>query len=383
MQSIAVFLFISTRIRLRTKRVSDTYLLRVVNNNVCCIQVAEILTCQIFRIILGADTNLSINLHHKINPVYYLRFEDNGIVVIDIKFQFMKRIQTYIVNAVLLVILLVVQGCNIDAGSGSVGIGTDESSMNKSGNEKITQATVYSIPSPFQTPTLLKVLDIDYHSDLVSKEYSATSYTTSYERAVNLGVSMVDLGYVYFYDQYQPAVNHMAKIKKLIEDLNLNAPNEVKSLSRIENNLQHKDSLKLIFEELKNDFDINMVLQDNEKIGLLVLCGFYIEGLYIVTNVYNKDLSAKLLTRYMKKNLNGVIFQQQVLLSNMIELLGRFDDKDTQKMEAELESLYLIFEQMNISYKTDKEENITAVNIKDSDIQMLSEVVANIRNEII
>ncbi|MBI4646644.1 MAG: hypothetical protein HY738_08660, partial [Bacteroidia bacterium] len=51
------------------------------------------------------------------------------------------------------------------------------------------EAVIYSVPSPVQATTLLKLLDIDYSDELINDtKIHPPTYTTSYQRALNLGV---------------------------------------------------------------------------------------------------------------------------------------------------------------------------------------------------
>ncbi|MBI4646645.1 MAG: hypothetical protein HY738_08665, partial [Bacteroidia bacterium] len=190
--------------------------------------------------------------------------------------------------------------------------------------------------------------------------------------------------YVHLYEQYQPCIIYLARIKKLMEELGLDSPNEIKVLERIESNIQSNDSLQNIVEEFHRNYDKNFAVKENEKTALLVLSGFYIEGLYLISEIYIDNLSVKRLSRMMKNSFDNMILQQQVLLANMIELLNQYDDIDTRKLISQLSLIQKEFSDMQITYTQDeKTKKIKNIKYNTDEISSLNDVVKKIRQTII
>ncbi|MEO0405221.1 MAG: hypothetical protein AAF193_10150, partial [Bacteroidota bacterium] len=59
---------------------------------------------------------------------------------------------------------------------------------------------IFSIPSPVQTAILFKKLKVPYHSDILNSLDNAPTYTTRFQKALNLGVYGADLAYLSNYE---------------------------------------------------------------------------------------------------------------------------------------------------------------------------------------
>src|ERR1035437_3100981 len=105
---------------------------------------------------------------------------------------------------------------------------------------------VFSIPSPYEFAYFVKNLGITYNKEYVNPAKNATSYSSSFKKAVNLGVYGTDLGYLTINEQTPDAVSYFATIKNLSNDIGIASVFGKKTMDRIEKNMNNKDSLMYI-----------------------------------------------------------------------------------------------------------------------------------------
>jgi len=246
------------------------------------------------------------------------------------------------------------------------------------------EIVAYTLPSPFQVSTMVKLLDIKYSGNVIRDVSNNTSYTSDNYRALNLGMNIVDFGYVTIYDKFQPAILYMKNIEKLMQELGLQSEEDKLIIKSFESNFNNKDSLEHIIKRHQNKIEYYFSVIKERKVGLLILCGFYVEGLYLSSNIYNEQLKDRTISVFMKKNMNQLFLQQQIFLSNLIELLEIYGDENTDGLINELTLLNDQFGSMHISYKQNpKSGKISSVRLKTKKLQEVNALVSDIRQKII
>lgn len=246
------------------------------------------------------------------------------------------------------------------------------------------EIVAYTLPSPFQVSTLVKLLDIQYSNNVVREVNNNKAYTSDNYRALNLGINIVDFGYVTIYDKYQPAILYMRNIEKLMHELGLQSEEDKYIIKSFENNFGDKDSLKQIIKRHQNKIEYYFSVIKERKIGLLILSGFYVEGLYLSSNIYNEKFKDRTLSVFMKKNMNQLFLQQHIFLSNLIDLLEIYGDEELDGLIDRFVLLNDQFNSMQINYKQDPlSGKISKVKLKTKKLEDINVLVSDIRQKII
>ncbi|MCB0401684.1 MAG: hypothetical protein KDD41_06340 [Flavobacteriales bacterium] len=245
---------------------------------------------------------------------------------------------------------------------------------------------VFSIPSPIQTATLIKNSGTNYNKDILNEPSKVTNYSTSFKKAVNLGVYGADLGYVTMYDQTQDAISYLTAVKSIGDDLGVSSAFDKELIERFEKNIGNKDSLLAFVSDAYKASDRYLKNNQQNDVGGLILAGGWVESLYFATNAAEMTGNKEVIRR---------VGEQKTTLNNLIKLLTPYYSKpDFTALVDRLMELNDIYEKVEITYTyvkptTDAEKKMTTinstteVNIDDELLKAISEKVVEIRNEII
>ncbi len=269
-------------------------------------------------------------------------------------------------------------GCNNDNTKSNQSSATDSSnapvsrlidSVNKA-------AKMFALPAPMQVVTMLKNANIMLGEKSLVPAKQPGSFSSEYIKALHLGIYSVDLGYLIAYEQRQSALNYYKTINDLLSSLSI-SPNVLPStLKRFEKNVSNTDSLSSIilqsFEGWQNYFQENK----REEVGLYIISGSYVEGLYLSLLQADKNQSTAF------KNLIG---QQKLFLDNILELSNYMDRKvDFDDLYSKLGPIQDAYSLINVSVNDGAEDQSTVVCTYTPDqINTLLKKVTEVRSSII
>ncbi|HIE16151.1 MAG TPA: hypothetical protein EYP69_04415 [Bacteroidales bacterium] len=179
----------------------------------------------------------------------------------------------------------------------------------------------------------------------------------------------------------------MVVLRKISDKLGIPESEGAFAISRIEDNINNKDSVMQIIADTYAGADTYFKENGRPNIALMILMGGWTEGIYIAINVAetakNKDLVIER------------IAEQKLSLTNLIELMKEYiEDKTIQHYYPKFNELKEIFDKINISYqsgevKTDTINKITTisgnsvVDINNESISLIKNKIIEIRNEMI
>jgi hypothetical protein len=185
--------------------------------------------------------------------------------------------------ALVLGILLVFSGCKSDKKQSAEAAGTLEKTPKK--EDVIQDLTTYPLPSAYEVTEMLQKAGASYILTLSNPASKVSSYISSSEKAMNLGVYGTDLSYASTYMMKQETMKYLEASKKLIEELEISTPFNVDYATRVENNLDNRDSLIIIISDSFLDTWGYLVENEQDRLALLVISGSYIEGIYITSQI--------------------------------------------------------------------------------------------------
>lgn len=286
-----------------------------------------------------------------------------------------------------LIIVALISSCNLgkDKGAGDDGdviLDPDSNPTMLMQGEKV----VFSVPSPVQTTMLIKQTGASYNESMLNGPKNVSKYSSNFQKALNLGVYGADLGYAIMYDQSQEALLYLNSIKKLADDLGMSGIFKMDALKKLEDNIEFKDSLLRMNADLYKDCNGYLKTNHQEDIGLLILAGGWMEGLYF---------SCEVLKNSPVQELRNRIGEQKNTLKYLIKALGQ-----SQKMPemanfiASLKELTALFEDIKVvhTFKPsthDASNKVTTVNciskvvITEEQVQAIAKKVNQIRNQIV
>jgi len=239
--------------------------------------------------------------------------------------------------------------------------------------------TLFSLPSPYQLSILVKEIGTNFNAELPNPSANYKLYTSLFKKSINLGVYGADLAYLNIYEQSPTAVTYFSVIKIISQDLGLTAAFSPKIFERIENNIDHQDSLLFIVSNLYSDVDLFLKESQRQREGTLILAGGWIEATYFLTNLAAETKNPKLIQR---------IGENKQSLENLIKLLSPYysESEDISKLVDQLIDLAYEFDSIQIDYTyveptTYPDKKLTQIH-SESKIKISNEVMNVIKGKI-
>ncbi len=252
------------------------------------------------------------------------------------------------------------------------------------------EAILSSIPSPLELSSHIQEAGIHYDKSLLNDPDNYSRYTSSFQKALNLGIYGTDLGYTNLYEQTQDGLNYLAVIQKLSDDLNIGQFFDFESLKRLTDNKSNLDSLLMITNQNFNRINNHFIEQNNASLSALLLTGGWLEALHLANQVT--------LSRMQNQDLRERLGEQKIVLDNILILLEVYgkNDKQIAALLDDFRRLEVAFRPVTISYHYEESTSrvvdgvleiestsTSEVSITDEDIRKIAEITEEIRNKVI
>ena len=287
----------------------------------------------------------------------------------------------------LLIVLLT--GGLISCGGGKKDETAQSSEFDEAASEvqQKVEKVIYEIPTPSEIPFIIESTGADYNEDLVNDISKVDKYLSSNKiAALNLGIYATDIGYFVTYDQVQEALNYMDGCQRIAEQLGIQNVVDAAVIKRFEDNLQSRDTLGNIINQIINNSDTYLKESDRNNIAALVLAGTFIEGLYISTQLvetYPKDILPDDARNLILTPVIQLILDQEEALADMIDLLKNIDIKGDwiEGLINSLEELKRKYEELDI--KEQLSNNRADLVLTDATLERITKQINRIRTTMV
>jgi hypothetical protein len=228
----------------------------------------------------------------------------------------------------------------ISCGSGSTDASenTDDSAVIDLNKEVVSAENVFIyIPSPIQTAELIKQAGARFDSELLNSTENTSLYTTTASMALNMGVYGSDLAFAGIFNQSAETIKYMDCTRKMADGLHVLAAFSDDRKTRLEANINNRDSVLGIITD--SYWDCDAMLQDNDQqhASALMIAGGWIEGLYLACRVAESTNSNDIRIR---------IVEQRSSLDKLIILLDKQEHSDVVPISTKLKELKVIFDKL-------------------------------------
>ncbi len=257
-------------------------------------------------------------------------------------------------------------------------------------SEEVISDIIQQIPSPLEISSLLKEAETKYDKSHLNDPDNISNYNSNFKKALALGVYGTDLGYTNIYGQNQDALFYLNSIKSLADDLSIGQFFDIGTIKRLATNSKNLDSLLLI--TTKNFNSINAYLQNQRRsnLSVLLLSGGWLEALYIVAKVSEKNPG--------NQQLKETIGEQKIIMDNVALLLSFYTENDPniKDLAADFSELQSEFNKIEIKtvYREPtyevvdgmlvvKDNSSSEIIMTDENIDSIRNMVYEIRNKII
>lgn len=202
-------------------------------------------------------------------------------------------------------------------------------------SEEIIGDVIQNISSPVEMANLIKSTGVDFSQQILNNPENISNYSTSFKRALNLGVFSADLGYINSYDKSNIVVSYLLAVKNLSDGIRVGQFFDFESLKRMATNSSNLDSLMQMSVSSFNQMDSYLRQQNRSNVSALVITGAWVEGLYIASSVIEKTNDQELTNR---------LGEQKEIVDILYIILQNYEQNSSFKMLidhlAELKTLY-------------------------------------------
>lgn len=249
------------------------------------------------------------------------------------------------------------------------------------------EKVMFSVPSPVQTTMLIKQTGASYNENILNNPKNVSKYSSNFQKSLNLGAYGADLGYAIMYDQSQEALLYLNSIKKLADDLGMSGIFDLNAVKKLEQNIEFKDSLLRMNSDLYRDCNGYLKTNHQEDIGLLILAGGWLEGIYFSSEVLKESPVQELRNRIgeQKNTLKNLIKALSQYQQNIPELPAFIEQlKDLEKSFADIKVVYTFKPSTHdAASKTTTVNSVSKVVITDEQIEAITKKINQIRNQIV
>lgn len=217
-------------------------------------------------------------------------------------------------------------------------------------SEEIIGDVIQNISSPVEMANLIKSTGVDFSQQILNSPENISDYSTSYKRALNLGVYSADLGYINSYDKSNIVVSYLLAVKNLADGIRVGQFFDFESLKRMATNSSNLDSLMQMSISSFNQMDSYLRQQNRSNVSALVITGAWIEGLYIASSVIEESNDEELINR---------LGEQKEIVDILYIILKNYEKNNNFKdLIAHLEELKDAYKSVKITKEVGEPETI-------------------------
>jgi hypothetical protein len=172
-----------------------------------------------------------------------------------------------------------------------------------------------NISSPVEIADILQRMSVPFSTGYLASSIDAGRLSTSFDKALKLGILGADLGYLNMYEKTGTSIDVLSSIKKLAEGINVGQFFDFETIKRLSLNRSNLDSLLYLSLSSYNQIDKFLREKGRGQLSALMITGVWVEGQY---------LAAQVLKQYPDTLLRNRVGEQKVILNDLIMLLAPY-----------------------------------------------------------
>lgn len=207
----------------------------------------------------------------------------------------------------------------------------------------VIHEVIKSIPPPVEITSLIKESGVAFQADLLNPTDNSEKYTSTYHKALNLGVYGADLGYINLYEKTYQSLQYLDAVRSLANDLNVGQFFDFETIKRLASNNKNIDSIIYIstssFEKM-NDY---LAKQKRDNISTLMLMGGWIESMHLASAIAQTEKNDELTKR---------VGEQKIALDQISILVGAFKgNAEFDVLIKDIDELKKLYDAVKIVYE--------------------------------
>jgi len=281
-------------------------------------------------------------------------------------------------QAIFVILSVFAFGCNSNSNENKENISKPEEKTDiKFSKQQVkdfkSAAKVFNaLPTPIEMAEIIQKSQVIYDPELLNDDKKTSDYVTTMERALNLGVYFADLSFTSVFDHPQESVNYLKAAQKIANELNILDVFNENITSRMESNMNNKDSLLGIISEAYLTTDNFLYENQMHSVSAAVLAGSWIEGLSIATRLRSTNGESKII--------KAKISEQQASLKNLMGLLKDCKEAELSQIKGKLTKMEELYSEIKISTAADSTK---MYEMSDETYRKIASNINNIRTSIV
>lgn len=191
-------------------------------------------------------------------------------------------------------------------------------------------------PSPAEIVNDMSTYSLAYSPAFLADVSKVNSYKTDFSKAVNLGMYNLDMAYAISNGQGADVLKYLKTSMTEINALGMKSAFDLFIGKRTETNINNKDSLLSIIDELYVKGDSYLRTNQRVETATYIFIGSWIEALHIIcsTGLEEKD-------GIQKARLRKLLWDQRFYMKNIVDLLEEFKtSKEANDLRTELAAIH-------------------------------------------
>jgi hypothetical protein len=246
-----------------------------------------------------------------------------------------------------------------------------------------------NISSPVEIADILQKMAVPFTTSYLASSIDAGRLSTSFDKALKLGVLGADLGYLNMYEKTGTSIDVLSSIKKLADGINVGQYFDFETIKRLSLNRSNLDSLLYLSLSSYNQIDKFLREKDRGQLSALMIIGVWVEGQYLATQV---------LKQFPDTILRNRVGEQKVILNDLLMLLAPYcnSGQEYKDLCQSMQNLKEKYRDIRITYTigepvmVEKDGALVVVQTDQSKVEMTNEqlagiieIVQKIRNKLI
>ena len=164
-------------------------------------------------------------------------------------------------------------------------------------------------------------MSVPFSTSYLASSIDASRQSTSFEKALKLGILGADLGYLNMYEKTGTAIDVLSSIKKLADGINVGQFFDFETIKRLSLNRSNLDSLLYLSLNSYNQIDKYLRDKGRGQLSALMITGVWIEGQFLATQVLKQHPDTILRNR---------VGEQKIILNDLLMLLSPYCNSSSQ-----------------------------------------------------
>jgi hypothetical protein len=234
-----------------------------------------------------------------------------------------------------------------------------------------------NISSPVEIADILQRMSVPFSTSYLASSIDASRLSTSFEKALKLGILGADLGYLNMYEKTGTAIDVLSSIKKLADGINVGQFFDFETIKRLSLNRSNLDSLLFLSLNSYNQIDKYLREKGRGQLSALMITGVWIEAQYLATQVLKQQPDTILRNR---------VGEQKIILNDLLLLLAPYCNSSSEftSLCKNMQELKEKYREIRISYTVgdpvmvEKDGALVVTQTEESKVEMTDEQLAAI-----